>query len=85
MAMGDDYSKARQALAVSAHECSLVDAVSSAATPPTADDGEGHAAGFFEGFVLGGIRVDSVRPGLVDCSFTVPSRLTVSRRRPILP
>uniref|UniRef100_A0A0E0K0E3 Acyl-coenzyme A thioesterase 13 n=1 Tax=Oryza punctata TaxID=4537 RepID=A0A0E0K0E3_ORYPU len=77
---GNLYSKARQALAVSAHECSLVDAVSSAATPPSVDDGEGqpppHAASFFEGFALGGIRVDSVRPGLVDCSFTVPSRLT---------
>ncbi|XP_006647247.1 acyl-coenzyme A thioesterase 13-like [Oryza brachyantha] len=85
MAKGEEeYSRVRQALAVSAHERSLVDAVSSApaATPPSAsgDVGEGHppphAASFFEGFVLGGIRVDSVQPGLVDCSFTVPSRLT---------
>ncbi|KAF0891974.1 hypothetical protein E2562_011350 [Oryza meyeriana var. granulata] len=77
MATGE-YSKARHALAVSAHECSLVDAFSSTAAPPSGD-GEGHpphAASFFEGFALGGIRVDSVQPGVVDCSFTVPSRLT---------
>uniref|UniRef100_A0A0D9VGE8 Acyl-coenzyme A thioesterase 13 n=1 Tax=Leersia perrieri TaxID=77586 RepID=A0A0D9VGE8_9ORYZ len=73
-----EYSKARQALSVTADERSLVDAVSSTAAPPSGD-GEGqapHAASFFERFALGGIRVDRVQPGLVDCSFTVPSRLT---------
>ncbi|CAN6373812.1 unnamed protein product [Urochloa humidicola] len=31
---------------------------------------------FFEGFALQGIRVDSIHPGCILCSFTVPARLT---------
>ncbi|CAL4982423.1 unnamed protein product [Urochloa decumbens] len=30
---------------------------------------------FFEGFALQGIRVDSIHPGRILCSFTVPTRL----------
>lgn len=33
---------------------------------------------FFEGFALQGIRVDSIRPGHILCSFTVPPRLTAA-------
>ncbi|KAG8058876.1 hypothetical protein GUJ93_ZPchr0002g25546 [Zizania palustris] len=75
-------SRVREALVVSADECALVDALSSAAAaarPPPSGHGEGqtpHAASFFEGFALKGIRVDSVQPGALDCSFTVPPRLT---------
>ncbi|KAG8089175.1 hypothetical protein GUJ93_ZPchr0011g27232 [Zizania palustris] len=77
-------SRVQEALVVSADECALVDALSAAARPPPSGHGEGqtpHAASFFEGFVLKGIRVDSVQPGALDCSFAVPPRLTVSRRR----
>lgn len=31
---------------------------------------------FFEGFALRGIRVESIHPGHILCSFTVPARLT---------
>lgn len=32
---------------------------------------------FYEDFALRGIRVDRVEPGIVSCTFKVPSRLTV--------
>ncbi|KAK7300978.1 hypothetical protein RJT34_11832 [Clitoria ternatea] len=35
----------------------------------------GDNSSFYEHFILTGIRVDRVQPGLVSCSFKVPSRL----------
>ncbi|MED6170065.1 hypothetical protein PIB30_027245 [Stylosanthes scabra] len=36
----------------------------------------GDTSSFYEHFILRGIRVDRVQPGLVSCSFKVPPRLT---------
>ena len=35
-------------------------------------------SGFYDAFVLSGIRVHAVEPGRLLCHFTVPSRLLVS-------
>ncbi|XP_020576541.1 uncharacterized protein LOC110022090 isoform X2 [Phalaenopsis equestris] len=36
----------------------------------------GYDASFYEGFALRGVRVDSISPGRLSCSFKVPPRLT---------
>lgn len=38
----------------------------------------GDDASFYEGFALRGLRVESISPGYLSCSFKVPPRLTVS-------
>lgn len=38
----------------------------------------GDDSSFYEHFVLTGIKVDKVQPGVVSCSFKVPPRLTVT-------
>ncbi|OEL25959.1 hypothetical protein BAE44_0013024 [Dichanthelium oligosanthes] len=40
---------------------------------------------FFEGFALQGIRVDTIHPGRILCSFTVPTRLTADGSHHLAP
>jgi acyl-coenzyme A thioesterase 13 len=48
------------------------------AAPPTSPDLTEAADGFYDAFVLRGIRVLDAHPGTLLCHFTVPSRLLVS-------
>ncbi|KAK3143254.1 hypothetical protein QOZ80_4AG0298130 [Eleusine coracana subsp. coracana] len=43
--------------------------------PPTSPDLTGAAEGFYDAFVLRGIRVQAAQSGTLLCHFTVPSRL----------
>jgi acyl-coenzyme A thioesterase 13 len=71
MAASDDHDlKALLQVRVSDEDGALVDALNRRAAVSAA------APSFFEGFALHGIRVESIRPGHILCSFTVPARLT---------
>ncbi|CAD6255548.1 unnamed protein product [Miscanthus lutarioriparius] len=79
MAASDDHDlKALLQVRVSDEDGALVDALNrraAVAAAATAARGE-PSPSFFEGFALQGIRVESIRPGHILCSFTVPARLT---------
>jgi acyl-coenzyme A thioesterase 13 len=79
MAASDDHDlKALLQVRVSDEDGALVDALNrraAVAAAATAARGESSPS-FFEGFALQGIRVESIRPGHILCSFTVPARLT---------
>ncbi|XP_077236853.1 uncharacterized protein LOC143878448 isoform X2 [Tasmannia lanceolata] len=62
--------KAREALSVTEGESAMVSRI------PILPHRVGFAPSFYEGFVVRGIRVDRVEPGLVVCTFKVPPRLT---------
>ncbi|XP_077238797.1 uncharacterized protein LOC143879954 isoform X2 [Tasmannia lanceolata] len=62
--------KAREALSVKEGESAMVSRI------PVLPHRVRFAHSFYEGFVLRGIRVDRVEPGLVACTFKVPPRLT---------
>lgn len=84
MAASDDHDhdlKALLQVRASDEDGALVDALNRrAAVAAAAARGE-HSPSFFEGFALQGIRVESIRPGYILCSFTVPARLTAGDNR----
>ncbi|KAJ1271564.1 hypothetical protein BS78_06G136900 [Paspalum vaginatum] len=63
-------------LQVRAEDVPLVDELDRRAAAGAAIPRQGPAPSFFEGFALQGVRVESIRPGHILCSFTVPARLT---------
>jgi acyl-coenzyme A thioesterase 13 len=76
--MAGETKGASDLLRVSAEDGARVDALDQQAAlrAPRAAGPAGPSPSFFEGFALQGIRVDSIRPGRILCSFTVPPRLT---------
>ena len=82
MAMGASASASdlKALLQVSGEDGALVDALdrraAAARRAPQAAAAAEPSPSFFEGFALQGIRVDSIHPGRILCSFTVPTRLT---------
>lgn len=75
-------TRLRSALTVSADDRArlhalLQDSPSPAPAPAAANNtSQHHVASFFEGLALRGIRVLSIQPGLIRCSYTVPNHLT---------
>jgi len=78
MAMGDSASDVKALLQVSSEDGALVDELErrAAAARRALQAAAEPSPSFFEGFALQGIRVDSIHPGRILCSFTVPTRLT---------
>uniref|UniRef100_A0A0A9GA59 Acyl-coenzyme A thioesterase 13 n=1 Tax=Arundo donax TaxID=35708 RepID=A0A0A9GA59_ARUDO len=76
----DLKTAAAEALRVSDEDCARVDALNRAAVSARrSPEGDGdHTPSFFEAFALQGIRVESIHPGHILCSFTVPTRLTAA-------
>ncbi|KAK1298666.1 hypothetical protein QJS10_CPB14g00820 [Acorus calamus] len=64
--------KAREALTITREDSESVSRL--VVTPHR----PGHTRSFFEGFTLGGIRVDRIEPGFLSCTFRVPPRLIVN-------
>ena len=77
MADSPELARARDVLRVSADEHARVDALSSAASAYVSAASPHLSPSFFEGFALRRIRVLSVHPGFIHCSYHVPASLTV--------
>lgn len=77
--MADSKTAAAEMLKVRNEDGVQVDALDRAAA---AIRREGDVVpSFFEGFALRGIRVDSIHPGRILCTFTVPARLTTANHQ----